>query len=247
MAQPPSPAAIGDHLLGVQNDLQGVKNHSQGIQDAVGLIANERALVGLHAMQQQMNANHLQMVALIDQQLLLVRLHNSTISNHAPLRYPVGIQVGLELPATRHALSQMTGNQSQAVSVLLHLPGLPAAATVGERRSQIAEYLGRPDVIKSYYTALQPANRTTKSYQSALSPAPAEQRASICAVSGGQGGAGGYFGVLRWGFRVCGGLVENYLVYCACLTLPTFHDLQQQMLKIGEVTMQCAHTPKDLM
>ncbi|KAG0128503.1 hypothetical protein HOY82DRAFT_25036 [Tuber indicum] len=139
MAQPPPPA-IGDHLQGVQNHLQGVQNHFQGTHDAVGLIANEPALVGLDAMQRRT-------VALLEdirneQKLLLIRLHNSTISNHAPLRYPVGIQADLELPATRHALSQMTGNQCQAVSVLLHLPGLPVAATVGERKSQIAEYLG---------------------------------------------------------------------------------------------------------
>ncbi|PWW79622.1 hypothetical protein C7212DRAFT_310740 [Tuber magnatum] len=166
MAQPP--LDIGNHLEGVQLHLQGVQDHFQGIRDEVGLIANMPAVVDVGALQQQINANQLQLVALFgqmqgqigdlqgqigdmqgqmgqmqnEQQILPIRLHNSTISNHAPLRYPVGIQVGPPLPATRHALIQMTGNQCQAVAVLLHLPGLPAAATVAQRREQIAEYLG---------------------------------------------------------------------------------------------------------
>lgn len=95
-------------------------------------------------------------------QLLPSRLHNLTSSNHAPLGYLVGIQVGPLLPVTRDTLFQMTGrfsslvvlnfinifqlkgNQGRGISELLHLPGVAVAATVWERRSQFVQYVGVP-------------------------------------------------------------------------------------------------------
>ncbi|PWW72162.1 hypothetical protein C7212DRAFT_366754 [Tuber magnatum] len=144
MAQPNFPA-IGNHLQGVQDRLQDVQAHVHGIQNEVGLVPNIPALVGIDALQQQINVNHLQIVALLgqmqeqiaemqnEQQLLPIRLHNSAVSSRAPLRYPVGIPVAPPLPPTRHALLHMTGNQCQAVAAPLGLPHLPAAATVAQR------------------------------------------------------------------------------------------------------------------
>jgi len=62
MAQPLP--AIRDHLQDVQGHLQGIQNHFQGMEDVVGLIANMPALVGLNALQQLINAHHLQIVTI---------------------------------------------------------------------------------------------------------------------------------------------------------------------------------------
>lgn len=42
-------------------------NHLQGIQNEIALIPNMPAVAGLGALQQQMNANHLQVMALLGQ------------------------------------------------------------------------------------------------------------------------------------------------------------------------------------
>jgi len=94
------------------------------------------------------------------QQLLPIRLHNCTVSAHAPLRYPVGIALNAPVPRTRYSLSEMTGKfsllvplnlinvsrpieqQCQAAATVLGLPGLPANATLPERLAQIADHLG---------------------------------------------------------------------------------------------------------
>lgn len=92
------------------------------------------------------------------------------------------------------------------------LPGTPA-----ERR----------DVIKSYYSGYQAANRPTKAYESSLFRAAAEQTASVYAVFGGQRNIEEYSNELREIFRVYGRLVGNYLVYCAA-TLVTFLGFLQR-------------------
>jgi len=52
-------------------------------------------------------------------------------------------------------------------------------------------------MIKSHYTARQPSTWPTKSYQSALSPALAQQSASIYAVFGGEGNTEEFFKALK--------------------------------------------------
>jgi len=94
----------------------------------------------------------------------------------------------------------LRGNEVHAVAA--QLPGTPAK---------------RLDVVKSYYSARLAANRPIKAHESALFRAAAEQTAGVYAVFGGQGNIEEYFNELREIFSVYGGLVENYLVYCARL------------------------------
>ncbi|PUU81782.1 fatty acid synthase beta subunit dehydratase [Tuber borchii] len=94
----------------------------------------------------------------------------------------------------------LRGNEVHAVAA--QLPGTPAK---------------RLDVVKSYYNARQAANRPIKAHESALFRAAAEQTAGVYAVFGGQGNIEEYFNELREIFSVYGGLVEDYLVYCARL------------------------------
>ncbi|RPB15805.1 hypothetical protein P167DRAFT_542526 [Morchella conica CCBAS932] len=98
---------------------------------------------GFGALQQQINANHLQVMALLgqmqvqigqmqvqigqvqgqiaqiqdEQQLLPMRLYNASTSDTAPLRYPAGLPQGHPLPHTRRDLFELTGKSSLLVDV----------------------------------------------------------------------------------------------------------------------------------
>ncbi|RPA94348.1 hypothetical protein L873DRAFT_1793023 [Choiromyces venosus 120613-1] len=79
--------------------------------------------------------------SLTRQQRLPMMLYNASASNRAPLCYPAGIPVN-NLPATRDDLIDFTGPQLQVAAEVLGLPALPCNALIGQRRAQIAEYIG---------------------------------------------------------------------------------------------------------
>ena len=69
-------------------------------------------------------------------------------------------------------------------------------------------------MVKSYYSARQAASRPIKAHESALFRAG---DAGVYALFGGQGNIEEYFNELREISSVYGGLVDDYLVYCARL------------------------------
>ena len=103
----------------------------------------------------------------------------------------------LRLVLTEFESRFLRGNEVHAVAA--QLPGTPAK---------------RLDVVKSYYSARQAANRPIKAHESALFRAG---DAGVYVVFGGQGSIEEYFNELREIFSVYGGLVDDYLVYCARL------------------------------
>ncbi|KAF3907179.1 hypothetical protein ABW21_db0208227 [Orbilia brochopaga] len=70
-----------------------------------------------------------------------MRLHNSSLTPTAPLRFPMGV-AGPELPTSARDLRRLTVARCIPTAAALGLPPLAGSPHVDERRRQIAEYLG---------------------------------------------------------------------------------------------------------
>ncbi|KAF8517265.1 hypothetical protein BU17DRAFT_67021 [Hysterangium stoloniferum] len=76
------------------------------------------------------------------QNLLPVRLQNTTASFTAPLMYPQGVVLPTGAPATKRDLVALDAPSCEAVAQALGLPPLLPGATIAAQRQQIVDHLG---------------------------------------------------------------------------------------------------------
>ncbi|KAF8485909.1 hypothetical protein DFH94DRAFT_708813 [Russula ochroleuca] len=74
--------------------------------------------------------------------LLPMRLYNSSISMDDPLRYPPAINIVEPFPNTKNELNELTIAHCAVVAGALGLPQVPPGTTVVECRKQISNFLG---------------------------------------------------------------------------------------------------------
>ncbi|KAF3936540.1 hypothetical protein ABW19_dt0201248 [Dactylella cylindrospora] len=147
MAQQPN-------MNNVVNSMQNITAEVTSISQEMSRVPNLPAFLGAPAFAQMMTTltglqNSMTAVQAdvaniraILEDLLPMRLYNSSASINAPLRYPPNIADTTQLPRTQSDLMAFSAQQCQQAATVLGLPALPGGSTVHNRRVQIGNHLG---------------------------------------------------------------------------------------------------------
>ncbi|KAF7351784.1 hypothetical protein MSAN_01611800 [Mycena sanguinolenta] len=142
---------IGAQLAAIQTSLANltttVQNLSATVQNLTTTVNNNHTHVTgrLDAIDGRFDAIDDRLDAIEgDLRLQPMRLMNSVAAHDKPLRGPDFAVLSHPNPSTRDRLLAFTANECNASAANLRLPALPQAATVDERRRQIARFLGVP-------------------------------------------------------------------------------------------------------